>query len=149
VVTDQRMPGTTGALVLHRAREVNPLARRVIVSASALPDHLLEAINCGEVERYLLKPLAQETLRDTIDGLAREYFLARRQHQRVLELQDQIAALKRRMNRPLAPDGWDRLETEVLRATRYQRPLALIVIEQSAAEIERFRALVREVDLLA
>ena len=35
VVTDQRMPGTSGALLLRRARAVNPIVRRIVVSASA------------------------------------------------------------------------------------------------------------------
>src|SRR5437016_7594309 len=62
VVADQRMPGTRGAQLLQRARAINPLTRRIIVSASSAPEHILEAINSGEVERYLLKPLGPTAL---------------------------------------------------------------------------------------
>ena len=67
------MPGNSGALLLQRTRTVNPIARRVIVSAQAESDQLLEAINRGEVERYLLKPIEPDTLRREIDSLAVEY----------------------------------------------------------------------------
>jgi response regulator RpfG family c-di-GMP phosphodiesterase len=152
VLTDQRMPGTTGALVLERARAVNPIVRRVVISASAHPDHLLEAINRGEVERYLLKPIEATTLRSIIDELANEYLQMVRQRQRIIELQDQVQALRKRVARSettvAADDQWDRLELEVIRARRYHRPLALILVESTTLDLKRLDAALREIDLV-
>jgi hypothetical protein len=119
----------------------------VIVSASASPQNLLEAINQGEVERYLLKPIDPIKLREVVDKLASEYQESQRQKQRIVELQDQIQVLRRRMSSDL-PDGWDRLELEVVRSRRYDRPLTLVVVEGAAPSWSEFGPALREIDLL-
>jgi CheY-like chemotaxis protein len=151
VVTDQRMPGTTGAEVLHRARAVNPIVRRVVISASAHPDHLLEAINRGEVERYLLKPIDPVGLRQTVDELAIEYLKMLHQQQRLADLQDQIQALRKQVGRtPLGPvsEHWDRLELEVIRARRYRRPLTLLLADGHDFDLNMLAGVLREIDLV-
>lgn len=148
VVTDQRMPGSSGALLLRRARAVNPIVRRVVVSASAQPEHLLEAINCGEVERYLLKPVDPARLRAVVDELAAEYLRMIAQRERVTELQDQLQALRRDGVEPDQGELLERAELEVVRARRYRRPLALLVFEAAPpVELRRLRAGLRELDI--
>jgi hypothetical protein len=99
------------------------------------------------VERYLLKPIDPGKLRDVVDRLAAEYQEAQRQKQRIVELQDQIQMLRRRISTDL-PDGWDRLELEVVRARRYLRPLTLVVVEGAAPSWSEFGPALREIDLL-
>ena len=148
VVTDQRMPGTSGALLLQRARQVNPIVRRVVVSASAQPEHLLEAINRGEVERYLLKPIDPARLRAVVDELATEYLRMQAQRERVVELQDQLHALRRNGVEPDEGELLERIELELVRARRYRRPLSLLVfVAAPPVEMRRLRVGLRELDI--
>jgi response regulator RpfG family c-di-GMP phosphodiesterase len=127
---------------------VNPIVRRVVVSATAQPEHLLEAINCGEVERYLLKPIEPERLRAVIDELAEEYVRMLAQRERVIELQDQLHALRRDGAESDPGELLERTELELVRARRYRRPLALLVFETApAVELRRLRVALRELDI--
>lgn len=56
IVSDQRMPGLLGNEVLARAREVYPLARRVLLTAYADIEAAVHAINEAHVDHYLSKP---------------------------------------------------------------------------------------------
>ena len=66
VITDQRMPGLKGVDVLRESVKIAPNAIRVIVSAFADPDELLDAINEGNVNRYVVKPVEPSRLIATI-----------------------------------------------------------------------------------
>jgi CheY-like chemotaxis protein len=148
VVTDQRMPGSTGARLLERARAVNPIVRRVVVSATAEPEHLLEAINRGEVERYLLKPIDPIHLLAVIDELAVEYERMVAHRQRVVELQDQLYALRRDGIDPDQGELLERAELELMRARRYRRPLSLLVLPDAPpVEARYLRTSLREFDI--
>ena len=71
VVSDQRMPGMQGTDVLAQAREVYPLARRVLLTAYSDIDAAIKAINVAQVDHYLSKPWdpPEETLFPVIDEL--------------------------------------------------------------------------------
>jgi thioredoxin reductase (NADPH) len=71
VVSDQRMPGMQGTDLLAQAREVYPLARRVLLTAYSDIDAAIKAINVAQVDHYLSKPWdpPEETLFPVIDEL--------------------------------------------------------------------------------
>ena len=71
VVSDQRMPGMQGTDVLAQAREMYPLARRVLLTAYSDIDAAIKAINVAHVDHYLSKPWdpPEETLFPIIDEL--------------------------------------------------------------------------------
>ena len=56
LLTDQRMPGMTGVEVCQRAKELVPDTVRVIVTAYADAKAVEEAVNLGNVSRYVRKP---------------------------------------------------------------------------------------------
>jgi DNA-binding NtrC family response regulator len=56
IMTDQRMPGMTGAELLSRARGECPEAIRMIFTGYADLKAVVDAINRGEIYRYLTKP---------------------------------------------------------------------------------------------
>ncbi len=56
ILSDQRMPGLSGAEVLARARELAPQAERIMITGYCEPDDIMAAINQGHVYRYILKP---------------------------------------------------------------------------------------------
>lgn len=56
LVFDQRMPGMSGSELLRRARELHPVAQRMIITAYEDPQPILDALNTGLVSRYIVKP---------------------------------------------------------------------------------------------
>jgi len=71
-VSDQRMPGMTGALFLEKARDINPDASRIILTGYADVTAAVDAINKGGAWRYLAKPWNDEELVRVIhEGLER------------------------------------------------------------------------------
>ncbi len=66
VVSDQRMPGLTGVEFLQRVKEMHPETIRVILSGYADLSVMVEAINKGEIYRFLSKPWNDEELKITI-----------------------------------------------------------------------------------
>lgn len=66
IVSDQRMPGMTGVDVLKASKERAPRAMRILLTGYADKDAITASINEGEVFRYLTKPCARDTLRETV-----------------------------------------------------------------------------------
>lgn len=66
IVSDQRMPGMTGVDVLKACKTRAPRAMRILLTGYADKDAIEASINEGEVFRYLTKPCARETLRETL-----------------------------------------------------------------------------------
>jgi two-component system, NtrC family, sensor kinase len=66
LLSDQRMPGMTGVELCARARQIQPDAVRIIVTAYADIHAAISAINEGQVSRYLVKPWRNEELMDVL-----------------------------------------------------------------------------------
>lgn len=62
LLSDQRMPGMGGVELCERARDVRPDTVRIILTAYADLHAAIEAINRGQVSRYLTKPFRTEEL---------------------------------------------------------------------------------------
>jgi thioredoxin reductase (NADPH) len=56
VISDQRMPDMQGTDVLAQAREIYPLAKRVLLTAYSDIDAAIKAINVAHLDHYLSKP---------------------------------------------------------------------------------------------
>jgi two-component system NtrC family sensor kinase len=70
VLSDQRMPGTTGIELLERVRLDYPAAVRILITAHSDLNAAVDAINRGNVRRYLRKPCSLRELQGEIrDGL--------------------------------------------------------------------------------
>lgn len=66
VLSDHRMPGMTGVEFLQKVKERFPETVRVILSGYADAGMILEAINKGEIYRFLSKPWNDEDLKVTL-----------------------------------------------------------------------------------
>lgn len=66
VVSDYRMPGTNGAALLAVVRGRDETIGRILLTAYADAEILMEAINRGHVQRYLSKPWDPRELRAAV-----------------------------------------------------------------------------------
>ena len=62
IVSDQRMPGLTGADFLARAKVIAPDAVRILLTGYADINAVSDAVNRGGINRYITKPWKDEEL---------------------------------------------------------------------------------------
>src|SRR6187431_2809595 len=93
LVSDQRMQPMAGIELLTRAETRWPNVRRMLLTAYSDRDLLLQAIQLGKVQDYVLKPWRAEELgvrlRALLDGYRRQAALARAEVERDL-LRDEV-----------------------------------------------------------
>src|SRR5215212_2606505 len=77
VVTDQRMPRMTGVELLREVRTRQPEAVGIILTAFTAVDVLVEAINLGQVYRYITKPWDAKEVRGILQYSIERYDLTR------------------------------------------------------------------------
>lgn len=102
LVTDYRMPGRVGGELLREVERDYPHLVRILVTAYADKDVLLETINGGDIFRILEKPLDTGVVRDALrmaSESARERALRR---QSLLAIEETVAFLAHELNTPLA-----------------------------------------------
>ncbi|HSG21352.1 MAG TPA: EAL domain-containing protein, partial [Azonexus sp.] len=73
ILTDQRMPGMTGTELLARARIMHPKAIRLVLSGYTGLDSLADAINRGEIFKFLTKPWEESELLAAVRQAFRHY----------------------------------------------------------------------------
>jgi len=66
IVTDQRMPGMSGVNLLRQAREVRPDTVRIVLTGYTDVEYLMDAINQGQVHRYITKPWEPVALKEAL-----------------------------------------------------------------------------------
>jgi putative two-component system response regulator len=81
LVTDQRMPGMTGIELLKRTAPTRPHMVRIVLTGYADMEALVEAINCGQVYRYVTKPWNNDDLRLTVARALEHYETNRARHE--------------------------------------------------------------------
>ena len=93
VVSDQRMPGMTGAELLKEVRTRHPETIRIILSGYADFQSILDAINEGSIYKFLTKPWDDEALRNTLTEAVEVVELRRRCVRLEEEMEHQNSAL--------------------------------------------------------
>jgi response regulator RpfG family c-di-GMP phosphodiesterase len=109
IISDMRMPEMTGAQFLQAARVKTPEAVRILLTGYADITSTIEAVNNGEIFRYLSKPWDDDVLLSVLhDGLERK---------RLARERDQLLALTREQNAQLQAHA-EQLEEKVRERTR-------------------------------
>jgi two-component system response regulator PhcR len=106
LVTDYRMPGKAGGELLREVERAWPGLVRILVTAYADKDVLLETVNGGDVFRVLEKPVRQDTLRDVLrqasdEASRRARDRAARDHG-LMAVEETVAFLSHELGAPLA-----------------------------------------------
>ena len=77
LLTDQRMPGEKGVELLQRARRQFPGIIRMLITAYADFGVTVDAVNLGNIFRYVAKPLQVEDMRTTMQRAIEFYSVQR------------------------------------------------------------------------
>ena len=75
IISDNHMPGMMGMQFLAQAREVQPNASRILITAVLSLDTVIDAINKGEIYRFIVKPWLREDLLATVKNAVQRYEL--------------------------------------------------------------------------
>jgi putative two-component system response regulator len=92
-ITEQRMPDMTGIELLKRTASMRPHMVRIILTGHTDAEAVVEAINFGEVYRYVTKPWDNEDLQMTV---ARAL-----QHYEVIKLRYEVEEANKRLSQRL------------------------------------------------
>lgn len=89
ILADQRMPEMTGVQFLEHARNIHPDPIRIILTAYSDLDAVIEAINKGQVFRYISKPWNAQEFKMTLDGAVKLYRI-NQENKRLMEEQQKM-----------------------------------------------------------
>ncbi|HVS35223.1 MAG TPA: response regulator, partial [Gemmataceae bacterium] len=120
ILSDQKMPRTTGVQLLEWVREHHPRTIRLLMTGYVELEDAIAAINRGHVYHYLLKPWRAEELRQVLRHAAEKCELERSRE----ELVEQM----RQLNRDLEQRVGER--TRALQESNH-------LLEQRSRELER------------
>ena len=87
ILTDQKMPRMSGVQLLEWVRANHPKTVRLLMTGFAELEEAVEAINRGQIYRYIFKPWRTEELLETLHSAARTFVLERSHEQLLQELQ--------------------------------------------------------------
>lgn len=75
LLSDQRMPGEKGVQLLEKARHLRPRLVRMMVTAYADYGATVDAVNYGNIFRYISKPIQVDDMRNTLHRAMEFYIL--------------------------------------------------------------------------
>lgn len=99
IISDQRMPEMTGTEFLSKTVPDFPDTVRIILTGFTDVEDLVQAINNGQVYRYITKPWEPDTLRNLVQQAAQTYEVLKQSHhalyvaERQAQLMDRVAQL--------------------------------------------------------
>jgi response regulator RpfG family c-di-GMP phosphodiesterase len=103
LITDQKMPGTTGVQLLEEAVKIYPMQIRIMLTAFSDNQAILDAFQKGLVFKYVLKPWDEISLKEIIDAAYALYQLKRVKeslYEEWLKAQNELEILKKRKSIP-------------------------------------------------
>ncbi len=98
IIADQRMPGMTGVEFLEKIIPEYPDIVRIVLTGYSDVDAIIQAINKGQVFRYISKPWDETELKIAIENSRQLYQLQLKNSQLVLDLQNKVNELERTLN---------------------------------------------------
>ncbi|TVR54798.1 MAG: response regulator [Puniceicoccaceae bacterium] len=95
IISDQRMPEMTGLEFLNESKKIQPNASRILITGVLTLNTVIDAINKGEIFRFLGKPWVREELIATVQNAVQRYQLLEmneRLRADTLQLNDKLVA---------------------------------------------------------
>ena len=149
VIADINMNGMNGIEFLSIVSEMDPDTIRIIITGNANLDFAMDAINKGNIFRFLTKPVTHEDLISIIDDSIRQYKLTTLERQlnkqlwdeikRRNEVETQLKEVNLQLGKLARSDSltglmnrrtfMEKLQSEFERSRRYKNPLSLIMLD--------------------
>src|ERR1700722_16463318 len=95
VITDQQMPMVTGLEFLAQVKQIQPDATRILITAVLSLGTVIDAINKGEIYRFVVKPWLREELLATVKNAVQRFELLNSHNRLHAETQAMNAQLAR------------------------------------------------------
>ena len=121
VISDQQMPLISGLEFLTKVREMQPNATRILITAVLSLSTVIDAINKGEIYRFVVKPWLREELLATVKTAVQRYEL--------ICNNARLQAGTQAMNERLTELNQE-LETQVAQVARQNKQLQQLLGEQ-------------------
>ncbi|RME69219.1 MAG: response regulator [Verrucomicrobia bacterium] len=105
ILSDQRMPEMSGLDFLSASKKTQPNASRILITGVLTLNTVVDAVNKGEIFRFLAKPWIREELLATVrNGVQRFQLLEQNDRLRrdTMELNRQLSEANRRLEEQLA-----------------------------------------------
>ncbi len=93
IISDQRMPDMLGLDFLIESKKIRPLASRILITAVLSLPTIVEAINQGEIFRFVAKPWLREELTTTVKNAIHRYHLVSENELLAAQMQELNARL--------------------------------------------------------
>jgi len=117
IIADQRMEPMSGLELLDHAKRLQPHASRILITGMLSVKMLTEAVNDGEIYRFIAKPWSTPELIATVHNAVQRYHLLRENaalHAETLRLNERLLTEKRGLEASLAKFASDNAEMERL-----------------------------------
>jgi class 3 adenylate cyclase/CheY-like chemotaxis protein len=136
IVTDQRMPNMTGVQFLQRLPE-EPDNTRIILTGFSDMDAIIDAINTGQVYRYITKPWDKDELKMTLDNAIESVKLRRDNKHLISELKENNEQLEAKVKERTKEIELKTQQVETEKAVA-EKLLLNILPEEIADELKKF-----------
>lgn len=94
IISDQRMPNMTGVEFLGKTQESHPEALRILLTGYTDIESVIQAVNQGQIYRYLTKPWDSADLLNTVDQAIQKYDISKELEKKNTELAKALTELK-------------------------------------------------------
>jgi len=94
VITDEYMPEMRGTELLNTIKTAYPTIIRILITGNASIDTAMEAINNGEIYRFLLKPSDNRELILCVRSALEKFYLENEREMLLNSLKEQLIELK-------------------------------------------------------
>jgi len=126
ILSDQRMPGMSGDVFLSHARRLKPDAIRILFTGYADIQAVINAVNEGNIFRYILKPWDAGELEGVIRQAAEQYELLAERKRLIAELQAANLQLTR-ANKELEEAGQLKSSFIEVASHEFNTPITLVL----------------------
>jgi response regulator RpfG family c-di-GMP phosphodiesterase len=161
IISDQRMPGMTGVQFLEKAKKIFPDAIRILLTGYSDMDAIVDAVNKGEIHRYLTKPWNDDDLLIQIRQALEQYelrvenvrllALTRKKNMELKELNEQLEEKVAERSREIIEKNKDleginkKLEKSFLNAIRLLSSLIETLNPELGEHMRRVATIAREI----
>jgi response regulator RpfG family c-di-GMP phosphodiesterase len=117
IITDQQMPLITGLDFLAQAKVIQPDCTRILITAVLNLSTVIDAINKGEIYRFIIKPWLREELLATVASAVQRYELIcknRVLQATTLSMNERLSEVNRTLEQQVARVADQNLELERL-----------------------------------